>query len=131
MMTDPVADMLTRIRNACMARHEVVIIPGSRLKFEIVRILKQEGYIKDYEIIKDVPSGTLKVYLKYYDGQKPVIDGIQRISTPGRRIYTGRQTIPRVQGGLGVCILSTSQGVMSGREAWRRRLGGEVLCYVW
>jgi small subunit ribosomal protein S8 len=129
-MTDPVADMLTRIRNATMARHIRVAIPASNLKIAIAKILKEEGYIKDYEVLKDSPQGTLKVTLRYVD-KRPVLTQLKRVSKPGLRVYTPHDTIPRVRGGLGTAILSTSHGVMTGREAYRQGLGGEVICYVW
>lgn len=130
-MTDPVADMLTRIRNASSARHESTSIPASKLKIEIAKILKDEGFIKSYELIKDSVQGSVKVELKYTDTREPVLTGLKRVSKPGLHVYTRRKTIPRVRGGLGVVIMSTPQGLMTGREAWRRHLGGEVLAYVW
>jgi small subunit ribosomal protein S8 len=129
-MTDPIADMLTRIRNGIMARHTRVVIPASNLKIAIAKILKDEGYIKDYEVNKDSPQGTITVTLRYVD-KRPVLNQLKRVSKPGLRVYTGHDGIPRVRGGLGTAIISTSHGVMSGRDAYRQRLGGEVLCYVW
>ncbi len=129
-MTDPIADMLTRIRNGIMARHTRVSIPASNLKIAIAQILKDEGYIKDYEVNRDTPQGTITVTLRYVD-KRPVLTQLKRVSKPGLRVYIGRDRIPRVRGGLGTAILSTSRGVMSGREAYRQGLGGEVLCYVW
>jgi len=129
-MTDPIADMLTRIRNGVMARHTRVMMPSSNMKVAIARILKEEGYIRDYEVIKDTPSGTLRISLRYVD-RRPVLQQLKRISKPGLRVYTRRDSIPRVRGGLGTAIISTPQGVMSGRKAYQLGLGGEVVCYVW
>ena len=129
-MTDPVADMLTRIRNAIMARHTRVQIPASKMKIAIARILQEEGYIKDYEVVQDGPQGTIRITLRYVD-RRPVLTQLKRISKPGLRVYTRRDAIPRVRGGLGTAILSTPQGVMSGRQAYQQGLGGEVVCYVW
>ena len=129
-VTDPVADMLTRIRNAGMARHQSVMIPTSKMKIAIARILKEEGYIKDFDMPTDEPR-DFRVWLKYGPDKKPVMTGLKRVSKPGLRIYTHRVKIPVVLGGLGVAILSTPQGVMTGQEAWRRNVGGEVLCYIW
>ncbi|MFW6150358.1 MAG: 30S ribosomal protein S8 [Chloroflexota bacterium] len=129
-VTDPIADMLTRIRNAVTVGHDSALIPSSRLKLALAKILKQEGFVEDYELIKSTPHNMIKVTLKYVDKQ-PALLGLERVSKPGLRVYTNRREIPRVYGGLGIAILSTSQGVMTGQEAWKRRLGGEVLCYVW
>jgi len=131
MMTDPIADMLARIRNAVMARHDYVDVPASRIKLEMVRILKREGFIKGYEVRGEGPKKTIRIHLAYTEKGEPLITGLQRVSKPGLRVYVKRGQIPRVYGGLGIAILSTSQGVMTGQEAWRRRLGGELLCYVW
>ncbi len=130
-MTDPIADMLTRIRNALAAQHEEVEIPASKIKLEIARVLKQEGYIRGYELIDDGKQGILRLRLKYGPNGEPVIHGIKRISKPGRRIYVKRKQIPRVLGGLGIAILSTSRGVITDRQARRLGVGGEVICYVW
>jgi len=130
-MTDPIADLLTRIRNASMAYHDTVDIPASRLKRDIVQILKDEGFIQDYQLIKQDPQGILRVYLKYGPNKERVITGLKRISKPGLRIYAKANEIPRVLGGLGVAILSTSRGVMTDRRARREGVGGEVICYVW
>lgn len=130
-LTDPIADMLTRIRNALMARHEEVLVPSSRLKEEIVRILKAEGFIQNYEVFQKGSRRTMRIVLKYTDNRRPVLTGLTRVSKPGRRVYVSRDDIPRVKGGLGFAILSTSKGVMTGEEAWRAGVGGEVLCYVW
>lgn len=129
-MTDPVADMLTRIRNAVTARHTRVLIPASKMKLGIARVLKEEGYIRDIEILKDNPQGTLRLTLRYVD-KKPVLTQLKRVSKPGLRVYTRREDIPRVRGGLGVAVLSTPKGLMSGTKAYRQGVGGEVVCYVW
>ena len=130
MVTDPIADMLTRIRNAVMAHHDSVLIPASRSKLSIAKILKDEGFVADYTVLRGKPQRAIKILLKYIDG-RPAIVGLERVSKPGLRMYVGRGEIPRVYGGLGITILSTSKGVMTGQEAWRRKLGGELLCYVW
>jgi len=130
-MTDPIADMLTRIRNGIQAHHERIEVPASKLKVEIARILKLEGFISNYKLVEDRNQGTLRIYLKYSHGGETVIHGIERISRPGRRIYRGKGEIPRVLGGLGLSIMSTSRGVLSGSEALRTGVGGEVLCQVW
>jgi small subunit ribosomal protein S8 len=131
MMTDPVADMLTRLRNASMAKHPSTVIPRSRLKEQIAEILKREGYIRDFEVMTDSPQGTLKLTLKYGDDRQPALSGLKRVSKPGLRVYKGRNEIPRVLGGLGTVIISTPRGLMTGREAWRQNVGGEVLAYIW
>ena len=128
--TDPIADMLTRIRNAIMARHEFVLLPWSKMKLTMAKILKEEGFIENYEVLKGRPARMIKIYLKYMD-KKPAISGLKRVSKPGLRVYVQRSEIPRVYGGLGIAILSTPKGVMTGQQAWRERLGGELLCYVW
>ena len=130
-MTDPVADMLTRLRNAMGARHKDTTMPGSRLKAGVARVLKETRFIEDYELVKVPPHTDIKISLKYADDGAPVVAGIKRVSRPGRRKYCGHKQIPRVLGGIGVVIMSTSKGLMTGREAYRRRLGGEVLAYVW
>jgi len=130
-MTDPIADMLTRIRNGIQAHHERVELPASKLKLEIAKILKSEGFISNYKIVEGKYQGTLRVYLKYSDDGEPVIHGIERISRPGRRIYRNKSEIPRVLGGLGLSIVSTSRGILSGAEAVKTGVGGEVLCQVW
>lgn len=130
-MTDPVADMITRIRNGVRAKLPRVDIPRSRLKVEIARILKDEGYIGNYKVTEDDRQGTLRVFLKYGPGMERVITDLQRVSRPGCRIYCGKDQIPRVYGGLGINILSTSRGVMTGRSAAREGLGGEILVNVW
>ncbi len=130
-MTDPVADLLTRIRNALLAGKEKVDVPASSLKEDIARILKEEGYIKSYRRIEDTKQGVLRITLKYTDSTSPAIVKIQRISKPGRRVYVGSKEVPRVLNGLGVAIMSTSKGVMTDRESRKNNVGGEVLCYVW
>ena len=129
-ITDPIADMLTRIRNAIMADHDCVLVPSSKMKLSISKILEEEGFIDRYEVLKGKPQPMMKVHLKYTDGQ-PAILGLERASKPGLRVYAERREIPRVYGGLGITILSTSKGIMTGQEAWRQHLGGEILCYVW
>ncbi|GIM46132.1 30S ribosomal protein S8 [Collibacillus ludicampi] len=130
-MTDPIADMLTRIRNANMVGHETVEIPGSNMKRAIVEILKKEGFIRDAEFIPDNKQGIIRVFLKYGPNNERVITGLKRISKPGLRVYAKHQEIPRVLGGLGIAILSTSKGIMTDKEARRAQVGGEVICYVW
>jgi small subunit ribosomal protein S8 len=130
-VTDPIADMLTRIRNACMARHATVAIPSSKMKVAIAEILKREGFIRDFQVQEGQPFDTIQITLKYTNDRRPVITGLKRVSKPGLRIYTGRADIPRVRGGLGLSIISTPKGVMAGHEAWQEHVGGEVLCYVW
>ena len=129
-VTDPIADMLTRIRNAMMVRHDSVLIPASKIKLSIAKILKEEGFITDYEVVKGKPHREIKVQLRYIDN-KPAISGLKRISKPGLRLYVQKKEIPRVYGGLGIAILSTSQGLRTGQQAWRQGSGGELLCYVW
>ena len=130
-MTDPIADMLTRIRNGIQSRHDRVELPSSKLKVEIARILKTEGFISNYKLVEDKVQPLLRVYLKYSEDGEPVIHGIERISRPGRRVYRNKQEIPRVLGGLRLAIVSTSKGVLSGTEAVKNGVGGEVLCQVW
>src|SRR5437016_5166665 len=131
MMTDPIADMLTRIRNGLQARHAAVEMPTSKIKVAIAEVLKDEGYIKGYTVAGEGHTKTLKVELRYVGKNEPVLSGIKRISKPGLRVYSGSTEIPRVFGGLGVSIVSTSRGVMSGGQARKLRVGGEVLCHVW
>ena len=130
-MTDPIADMLTRIRNANQAQLERVDIPASRLKVELAKILKAEGFVRGYKLVDDSKQGILRVYLKFGPGNERVIQGMKRVSRPGLRIYRKAAQIPRVFSGMGVAILSTSQGLMTGKSARERSVGGEVLCYVW
>jgi small subunit ribosomal protein S8 len=129
-VTDSIADMLTRIRNAIMADHDCVLVPSSKTKLSIVKIIAEEGFIDRYEVLTGKPQPVIKIYFKYTDGQ-PAILGLERISKPGLRVYVEKREIPRVYGGLGIAILSTSKGIMTGQEAWRQHLGGEILCYVW
>lgn len=129
-ITDPIADMLTRIRNGIIARHETVAIPASRMKLEILKILKAEGFIADYQVEQTFPA-AIRVQLRYGERKQGIITGLRRISRPGLRIYARRTALPRVRDGLGVAILSTSQGVMTDREARKAGVGGEVLCFVW
>jgi small subunit ribosomal protein S8 len=129
-VSDPIADMLTRIRNANKVRHDSLIIPSSKLKLEITRILKDEGFIRDYRYKEDNKQGQLTIYLKYMNKEK-TINNLKRISKPGLRVYVKKDEIPEVLGGLGIAIISTSKGIMTGKEALQRHLGGEVICYIW
>lgn len=130
-MTDPIADMLTRIRNATTASHDTVDIPSSKQKVAIVRLLKEEGYVDDFEVISTPPSQTIRVTLKYSADRSKTIHGIRRVSKPGLRVYTRAGEIPKVLGGMGVPIISTSAGLMTGKRAAREKLGGEVVAYIW
>jgi small subunit ribosomal protein S8 len=130
MVTDPIADMLTRIRNGLMARHDFVLIPLSQAKVSISRILKSEGFIADYEVLKGKPDRMIKVYLRYFD-KTPAINGLKRVSKPGLRVYMRRKEIPRVYGGVGISVVSTSKGFMTGKECWKQNSGGELVFYVW
>ena len=130
-ISDPIADMLTRIRNAIMVGHDSVLIPTSKMKLSIAKILKQEGFINDYEVLRGKSHRMIKVHLKYLGKNEPAISGLERVSKPGLRVYVQRKEIPRVYGGLGIAIVSTPQGVMSGQQAWHLGVGGEVVCYVW
>lgn len=130
-MTDPIADMLTRIRNGIRARHERVDVPSSKLKLEIAKILKSEGFISNYKQVEEEGRPVIRLYLKYASNGEPVIHGIERISRPGRRVYRNKAEIPSVLGGLGLAIVSTSKGVLSGTDAARTGVGGEVLCQIW
>lgn len=134
MMSDPIADMLTRIRNALMAGKATVEIPSSKIKVEIARILQEEGYIESYSVGDEKPFPLITIHLKYHGSRrdrKPVITNIQRVSKPGRRVYRGRTELPRVMSGIGIAIVTTPKGVMTAQQARRERVGGEVLCYVW
>jgi len=131
MTSDPIADMLTRIRNALNARHPKVDVPASRLKMDSARILKEEGYIANFKLAEEGPRKTIRIYLKYTPASSPIISTLERVSRPGCRVYVGRKEIPRVLGGLGINILTTPRGVMTGRKAHREGLGGEILCQVW
>ncbi len=130
-ISDPIADMLTRIRNAIMARHDSVLIPASRMKLGIARIIKEEGFISGFQVLSSKPHRVIKIHLKYDDENQSVISGLERISKPGLRMHVQRKEISRVYGGLGIAILSTSKGMMTGQRAWRQGIGGELLCYVW
>ena len=130
-MTDPIADMLTRVRNAINARHPKVDVPASKVKTEIARILKEEGYIANYKVAEEGVKKVIKIYLKYGADNAPVITGIERVSRPGCRNYAGKNEIPQVQGGLGISILTTARGVMTGRTARKESVGGEIMCRVW
>ncbi|NLW25469.1 MAG: 30S ribosomal protein S8 [Clostridia bacterium] len=130
-MTDPIADFLTRIRNANTVMHEKVEIPASKMKKTLAEILKNEGFVKDYEYIEDGKQGIIRIYLKYGPNRERVITGLKRISKPGLRVYCKKDEIPKVLGGLGIAIISTSKGIMTDKEARKAGLGGEVICYVW
>lgn len=130
-MTDPIADFLTRIRNGNMVMHETVEVPGSKIKMSIASIMKEEGYIKDYEYIEDGKQGIIRIYLKYGPNKEKVITGLKRISKPGLRVYVKKDEIPRVLGGLGTAVISTSKGLMTDKKARKEGLGGEVICYIW
>jgi small subunit ribosomal protein S8 len=129
-MTDPIADLLTRIRNAIASRHETVDIPSSKMKLEIIRILKEEGYISNYTVSGEQKQGTVRIYLRYAAGKVPAITTLTRVSRPGCRVYADKSRIPVVQGGMGVCVLSTSRGLFTGKQAREKGLGGEVLCTI-
>jgi small subunit ribosomal protein S8 len=131
MVNDPIADLLTRIRNGIMVRQKQIVVPSSKAKVAVARILKEEGFIRDYEVTRDVVQPQLRILLKYDRDRHPVITDLQRISRPGRRVYVKRKEIPWVLSGLGIAVLSTPQGIMTGQRARRLGLGGEVLCYVW
>ena len=130
-MTDPIADMLTRIRNANTVHHDSVNIPASKIKLAMAEILKQEGFIREYELKKSSKQGTIRVYLKYGPHKEKVISGLKRISKPGLRVYAQKDDMPKVLGGLGIAIISTSQGIMTDKSARKAGIGGEVLCYIW
>lgn len=131
-LTDPIADMLTRIRNAITARHGFVLVPASKMKISIAKVLKEEGFIKDYEVLKgNTPQRMIKIHLHYTEKKQSVLSGLQRVSKPGLRVYCQKGEVPRVYGGLGIAILSTSRGILTGQQAWSKGIGGEVLCYVW
>lgn len=130
-MTDPIADMLTRIRNANQMKHKTVDVPASKLKMEILNVLKQEGYVTDFERIDDGVQGTLKISLKYLENDERVVRGLKKISKPGLRVYAKTDDLPRVLNGLGIAIISTSKGIMTDRDARKNKVGGEVIAYVW
>ena len=130
-LSDPISDMLTRIRNAIMAKHDFVLVPASRMKLSIARILREESFISDYEVLSGKPHRVIKIHLKYSDKNQPILSGLERMSKPGLRVYVERKEIPRVSGGLGIAIVSTPKGVMTGQQARHQGIGGELLCYVW
>ncbi|MCL5257086.1 MAG: 30S ribosomal protein S8 [Chloroflexi bacterium] len=130
-VTDPIADMLTRLRNASMARHQSAVMPTSKLKLEIARILKEEGFIKGFDLLQNGNRKMLRIWLRYSADKRPALTGLKRVSRPGLRVYSHSTTMPRVLSGLGIAIVSTPHGVMTSHEARRRRAGGEVLCYIW
>ena len=133
-MTDPIADMLTRVRNAIMVGHSYVVVPGSKMKLAIAKILRDEGFIENYNVTKDRPQPMIRIWLKYAGDKKDrrsVITGLKRVSKPGRRVYAGKKDIPWVLSGLGIAVLSTSRGIMTGKKARRLGTGGEVLCHIW
>lgn len=130
-VTDPIADMLMRIRNALEVRHRYVLIPSSKLKLELARILVEEGFIEGFDLTKERPQAMIRIWLKYADDRKPILTGLQRVSRPGRRVYVQKDEVPWVLSGMGVAVLSTSRGVMTGNQARRLGVGGEVLCYFW
>lgn len=131
MMTDPIADMLTRIRNSVLIKAEKVDIPASRLKVEIAKIMKEEGFIKSYKIIKDKKQGILRITLKYSQDNRPIVEGLKRISKPGRRVYVGKDEVPSVVGGMGIAVVTTPKGILTDKVCRREGVGGEVLCYIW
>ena len=130
-MTDPIADMLTRIRNANTVKHETVDVPASNIKKDIVRILLEEGFVRGYDVIEDEKQGIIRIQLKYGQAGEKVIQGIKRISKPGMRVYTNAHEIPKVLNGLGIAIISTSKGILTDKQARKENVGGEVICYVW
>jgi small subunit ribosomal protein S8 len=130
-ITDSIGDMLTRIRNAATVRHDTVEMPASKLKVAVLKILKEEGFINDFEVVKAKPEKLVKIRLRYIENNKSIISGIERVSKPGLRIYAQHNEIPRVYGGVGVAILSTPKGVITGQQARQQKIGGEVICYVW
>ena len=130
-VNDPIADMLTRIRNAQIAKHDAVVLPASNTKKAIAKILLAEGYIKSVDFVDDGPQGSIKIVLKYVNGKQPVIAGLKRISKPGLRVYARSEELPKVLGGLGIAIVSTSKGLMTDKEARKENIGGEVLAYIW
>ena len=131
MVSDPIADLLTRVRNGVLVRQKQIVVPSSKVKVAVARILKEEGFIRDFEVTRDLVQPQLRILLKYDRERHPVISGLERISRPGRRVYVKRSEVPWVLSGLGIAVLSTPQGIMTGQRARRLGLGGEVLCYVW
>ena len=130
-MSDPIAAMLTRIRNAVAVKHDYVNIPSSKMKLSIAKVLKDEGFIRDFETFEEGPRRFVRVHLNYTGDREPLLTGLKRVSRPGLRVYVQKREIPRVFNGLGIAILSTPNGIMAGQQAWRQKIGGEVLCYVW
>lgn len=130
-MTDPIADLLTRIRNATMVRHDRTDVPASKMKLEIAKILKQEGFIRTFKLLEEGPQGMIRIYLKYADDGESAIHGLRRVSRPGRRVFKGVDELPKVYNGLGVAVISTNRGVLTGDQARKASVGGEVLCEVW
>ncbi len=130
-ISDPIADMLTRIRNAVMVQHDSVLMPASRTKLSIARVLKEESFISNYEVLRGKPHRVIKIHLKYDEKNQPILSGLERVSKPGLRVYVQQKEISRVYGGLGIAILSTPKGVITGQQARRQGIGGELLCYVW
>ena len=130
--TDVIADMLTRIRNANMVGAEFALVPASKVRLAIAKVIRDEGFIKDYEVLKDsAPQRVIKIHLKYDETKEPILRGLKRVSKPGLRVYAGKNEIPRVYGGAGIAVMSTTDGIMTGKEAWKKGIGGEVLCYIW
>lgn len=130
-MTDPISDLLTRIRNATNVRHDRADIPASKMKLEVAKILKQEGFTRTFKVLEEGPQGLIRIYLKYADDGEPAIHGLRRISSPGRRVYRGVEELPKVRNGLGVAVVSTNRGVLTDEQARSLRVGGEVLCEIW
>ena len=131
MMTDPIADMLTRIRNANMAKLEKVDVPASKLKIELTKILKEKGFVKSFKVVRDRKQGIIRISMKYLEGQEKAITGLKRVSKPGRRIYADKTKIPRVMGGYGIAVLTTSKGILTDEACRREGVGGEILCNIW
>lgn len=129
-VSDPIADMLTRIRNAIMAGHDFVLVPASKMKLDIAKVMKEERFISEFEVLRSKPHRVLKLHLKYDEHKQPIISALERVSKPGLRVYVGKREIPRVYGGIGIAILSTAQGIMTGKKAWKQGVGGELLCYI-
>jgi len=130
-MTDPISDMLTRLRNATTVRHDRTDVPASKMKLEIAKILKQEGFIRTFKMLEEGPQGLIRIYLKYAEDGEPAIHGVERVSRPGRRVYRGVEELPKVRAGLGVAVISTNRGVLTDEQARSLRVGGEVLCEIW
>ena len=131
MTTDPIADFLTRLRNAVAAKHASLELPASRMRADLARILQEEGYVRDFQVVREGPQGTIRISLKYGPAGEPVLRGLRRVSRPGRRVYMGKDALPKVLGGLGICVVSTPRGVLTDRQAREMGVGGEVLCTIW